>query len=43
MNFPRFVGIALVSALVSLFKILLASNPIGVMIPTALSGVTDEA
>ena len=42
MNFPRFVGIALACVLVSLFKIMLASNLLGVMIPAALGDITDE-
>jgi len=42
MNFPQFVGKALVCGLVSLFKIMLASNPLGVMIPTALGDIIDE-
>ena len=42
MNFPQLVGNALVCELVSLFKIMLASNPLGVMIPAALGDITDE-
>ena len=42
MNFPRFVGNALVSLLVSLFNNLLASNQLGVMIPAALGDIIDE-
>ena len=42
MNFIRFVGIALVSAICEFGRILLVCNRKGVMIPTALDDITDE-
>ena len=42
MNFIRFVGNALVSAIYKFDRILLDCNCDGVMIPTALGDIADE-
>jgi len=42
MNFTRFLGIYLVCRIDMLGGILLASNPLGVMIPAALRGLASE-